>query len=106
MVSGFATDSRDAREISSARGYENLTLLNEILSGPDEIGLASALSRTIGVRSSTSKTRSNETSAVITSTRTLESAVSGPYNRASKAVMANKVPKVISLLMVRCPPTP
>jgi hypothetical protein len=36
---------------------------------------------TIGSRSSTSKTRSKLTSAVMTSTRTLDSAVSGPYSR-------------------------
>jgi hypothetical protein len=39
---------------------------------------ASGFSVIAGARSSTSKTRSKETSAPITSTRTLDSAVSGP----------------------------
>jgi hypothetical protein len=46
----------------------------------------------IGFRSSTSKTRSNETSAVITSTRTFASAVSGVYSRVSSSASATTVP--------------
>ena len=42
----------------------------------------------------------------MTSTLTFERAVSGPYNLASNAVMANKVPTVIDSLIARCPPTP
>ena len=67
---------------------------------------ASLSSLTIGSRSKTSKTRSKETSALITSTLTLERAVSGPYNLANNAVIANKVPTVIDSLIARCPPTP
>ena len=55
-------------------------------------GTASGFSATSGGRSSTSKTRSKLTSAVITSTRTLDSAVSGPYSRPSSAVSATSVP--------------
>ena len=43
--------------------------------------LASGFSATVGSRSSTSSTRSKLTSAVITSTWTLDIAVSGPYRR-------------------------
>ena len=53
---------------------------------------ASGFSSIIGGRSSTSKTRSKLTSAVITSTCTLDSAVSGPYSRPSSAVSATSVP--------------
>ena len=56
--------------------------------------LAFGESTTMGFRSKTSKTLSNETSAVITSTLTFDKAVSGPYSRASKAVMAKSVPTV------------
>jgi hypothetical protein len=42
--------------------------------------------------SSTSKTRSNETSALITSTRTFDSAVSGPYSRDSSRASVTTVP--------------
>ena len=45
--------------------------------GPSGSGRASGRSVIIGFRSSTSKTRSNDTSAVITSTRALASAVIG-----------------------------
>ena len=48
-----------------------------------------------GARSSTSKTRSNETSALITSTRTLDSAVSGPYSRVSSSASVTTVPAVM-----------
>ena len=67
-----------------------------------------ALSRllTIGSKSKTSKTRSKETSDVITSIRTFERAVNGPYKRASKAVIASNVPTVTPPLIARCPPIP
>ena len=55
---------------------------------------APALFVTIGCRSRTSKTLSNETRAVITSIRTFDNAVNGPYKRANKAVMASNVPTV------------
>ena len=40
------------------------------------------------------------------STRTLESAVKGPYSRANKAVKANKVPRVKTPETTRLPPKP
>ena len=77
-VSALATDSSDASEISSAFGYENVTLLNSMLKSFLVSGCAFGRLMIIGCRSRTSKTRSNETSAVITSIRTLDNAVSGP----------------------------
>ena len=76
--SGLAAASNEAREISSALGYAKKTFSNAIAGIALEILLGFALSLTIGSRSKTSKTRSNETKADITSTRIFESAVSGP----------------------------
>src|SRR5471030_1334466 len=73
-----ATDSREASDTSLAVGYLNDTLRNSTAAEPRASTSASGLSSTIGGRSSTSKTRSKLTSAVITSTCTLDSAVSGP----------------------------
>src|SRR3954453_20724539 len=53
---------------------------------------ASGASRIIGSRSSTSKTRSKLTIALMMSTRTLESAVSGPYRRESSRARAATSP--------------
>ena len=55
---------------------------------------ASGLSWIIEGRSSTSKTRSKLTSAVITSMRTLESPCSGPSSRSSRVASASSVPTV------------
>ncbi len=57
-------------------------------------------------RSSTSKTRSKLTSAVITSIRTLESPWSGPSSRSSRVASASMVPTVRVLLIASWPPTP
>ncbi len=81
VVSRTATDSREARETSSAVGYRKSTWSNSMVAGPGGTGRASGASVIIGGRSSTSKTRSNETSAVMTSIWTLDSAVNGPYRR-------------------------
>ena len=77
-VSALATDSSEAKEISSAFGYENPTFLNSIFPFEDFSAIAPLLSLTIGSRSRTSKTRSKETSDVITSIRTFDNAVKGP----------------------------
>ena len=53
---------------------------------------ASGLSAISGSRSSTSKTRSKLTSALITSTRALASAVSGAYSRVSSRARATTAP--------------
>ena len=53
---------------------------------------ASGASSIIGSRSSTSKTRSKLTSALITSTRAFDSAVSGPYSRVSSSASVTTVP--------------
>ena len=42
----------------------------------------------------------------MTSMRTLESAVSGPYRRANNAVIARRVPTVIEPSIARWPPIP
>ena len=83
-----------------------LTDLNSMEGIALEIFTGVTGSLTIGCRSNTSKTRSNDTSADMMSTRTLDSAVSGPYSRARRAVIASKVPIVISFLIARCPPIP
>ena len=69
-------------------------LVEDLWRGPttdDERTVVAGPMRTMprgcGGRSSTSKTRSNETSAVMTSTRTVDSAVRGVYSRASSAVV-------------------
>ena len=75
--SSTATDSSDASDTSSARIAEvDVGELDR--RRPAGTSTAPGFSAIIGGRSSTSKTRSNDTSAVITSTCTLESAVSGP----------------------------
>ena len=56
---------------------------------------------TIGSRSNTSNTRSKETSEVITSIRTFDKAVNGPYKRANKAVIASNVPTVTPPLIAK-----
>ena len=98
--------SSEARETSSAEGYENDTSSTSTRTGPAGTGRASGASATSGFRSSTSKTRSKDTSAVRMSTRTLEIAVSGPYSRASSAVRASRVPTVRVSLTAITPPTP
>ena len=77
-VSGFATDSSEESEISSAFGYAKETFLNSTAKSLPTNSLAFGRSCTMGAKSKTSKIRSNETKAVITSMRTFESAVSGP----------------------------
>ncbi len=67
---------------------------------------ASGLSSIIEGRSSTSKTRSKLTSAVITSTRTFERPCSGPSRRSSRVASASRVPTVRVPEMTRAPPTP
>ena len=42
----------------------------------------------------------------MTSTRTVARAANGPYRRASKVVIAIKLPTVIEPLIARCPPIP
>jgi hypothetical protein len=76
--SSVATSSSDASDTSAALGYRNRTSRNSIRPVPGGTGVALAGSAIDGCRSSTSKTRSNDTSALITSTRTFDSAVSGP----------------------------
>ena len=53
---------------------------------------APGFSAMAGGRSSTSKTRSNETSALITLTRAFDSAVIGPYSRVSSSASDTTVP--------------
>ncbi len=55
---------------------------------------ASGFSSISDGRSSTSKTRSKLTRAVITSIRTLESPCSGPISRSSRVESASTVPTV------------
>ena len=71
-----ATDSRQASETSSARRVAERDVV-ELDAARRRAGrpTASGFSWIIGGRSSTSKTRSKLTSAVITSIRTLESAL-------------------------------
>src|SRR6266550_3761583 len=83
--SSTATSSSEASDTSAAVGYENRTSSNSMEREPARSATASGPSAISGGRSSTSKTRSNETSALITSTRTLDSAVSGPYSRDSSS---------------------
>ena len=54
-----------------------------------------------GSRSSTSKTRSNDTSAVITSTRAFASAVIGVYSRVSSRASVTMVPGAITPVTAR-----
>ncbi len=104
--SSRATDSRDARETSAAVGYVKLTESNSTPRAPDGNPRGSAGSRTNGSRSRTSNTRSKDTSAVMTSTRTLLRAVSGPYSCASRATRASRVPKVMAPWITKFPPRP
>src|SRR4029453_15856981 len=76
--SSTATSSSEASDTSAAVGYEKCTSSKSIERVPGARATAPGLSATIGAMSSTSKTRSKETSALITSTRTFDSAVSGP----------------------------
>ena len=55
--------------------------------------------------SSTSNTRSNETNALMMSTRAFVSAVSGPYTRVTYVASATIVPSVIAPEITRWPPT-
>ncbi len=73
-----AVDSRERSETSSADGYEKATSSNWTSTGPSGNRTGCGACATSGCRSSTSKTRSKDTSAVMTSTRTLDRAVSGP----------------------------
>ena len=59
-----------------------------------------------GLRSSTSKTRSKDTSALITSTRTFDSAVSGPYSRDSSRASETTAPGSSEPFSARVPPRP
>ena len=106
IISGFAAISREAKDISSAFGYEKETFSNFNSGLLVSSAIAFFESTTIGCKSKTSNTLSKETSALITSTLTLESAVNGPYNLASNAVIASKVPTVSSSLIAKCPPIP
>ena len=90
--SSTATSSSEASDTSSAVGYEKRTSSNSIERASAGSVAAPGLSTIIGVMSSTSKTRSNETSALITSTRTFDSAVSGPYSRVSSSASVTTVP--------------
>ena len=65
---------------------------------------ASRRSWTIEGRSSTSKTRSKLTSAVITSMRTLDRPCSGPSSRSSRVARASSVPTVSVPSIARWPP--
>ena len=76
------------------------------MSAPGSRTTASGASATIGGRSSTSKTRSKDTSAVITSTCTFDSEVSGPYSRVSSDARATRVPTWIPPRMTITPPIP
>src|SRR5450755_3887213 len=77
-VSRIATDSSEASETSAAAGYRNCTWSNSMMFAPAGRSTASGASAIIGGRSSTSKTRSNDTSAVMIETLTFDRAVSGP----------------------------
>ena len=78
IVSGRDADSSEASEMSCALGYEKATSLNAMARFLRSKVVAPGLSVIIGWRSRTSKTRSKETSEVITSIRTLDNAVNGP----------------------------
>ena len=106
IISGLAAISNEASDISSAFGYEKDTFSN-FNSGLLVLRVTAFFAlTTIGCRSKTSNTRSNDTNALMTSTLTLESAVNGPYNLASSAVIASKVPTVIPPLIAKWPPIP
>ena len=73
-----ATASSEASDTSFAVGYAKSTWRSSTVLGPPGTSTASGASWIIGSRSSTSKTRSNDTSAVAMSTLTFDSEVSGP----------------------------
>ena len=73
---------------------------------PPGSGVAPGFSATIDFRSSTSKTRSKDTSAVITSTLTLDSDVSGPYSCVNNAASATTVPTSSRPCTACTPPHP
>ena len=75
--SSTATSSSEASDTWSARGVGEPDVAQAHADRPVGQARASGRSVIIGGRSSTSKTRSNDTSAVITSTRALASAVIG-----------------------------
>src|SRR5918993_4729510 len=104
--SSTATSSSEASDTSAAVGYEKCTSANSIDRAPGASVAAPGLSATIGRMSSTSKTRSKDTSALITSTRTLDSAVSGPYNRVSSSASATTSPARSVPLTANQPPSP
>src|SRR6185295_15885267 len=105
--SSAATSSRDASETLSAAGYPNRTSSNSTdTPPPDGTVTAPGFSLIIGGRSSTSKTRSNDTNAVMTSTRTLANAVNGEYSRVSSNASATTVPGAISPVIASQPPSP
>src|SRR6266550_133206 len=104
--SSTATSSSEASDTSAAVGYENRTSWNSIERAPVGNVAASGASAISGGRSSTSKTRSNETSALITSTRTLDSAVSGPYSRDSSSASVTTVPASSRPVSANQPPSP
>ncbi len=76
-LSSCATSSSDASDTLSAEGYAKVTSSNSTDTGPAGRSTASGFSAISGLRSSTSKTRSKLTTALMTSTRALASAVSG-----------------------------
>ena len=74
--------------------------------GPEGMATGCSASRTSGRRSRTSKIRSKLTSAVMMSTRTFDSDVSGPYIRVRSTDIATRVPVVSWPAMVMSPPSP
>ena len=104
--------SSEARATSFAAGYRKQTLSNSMSGAapslPHVRGSATAPGRsaTSGFRSSTSKTRSKLTSAVITCTCTLVSWPIGAYTRISRVLSATRVPSWKAPRITRLPPTP
>ena len=76
-ASSTATDSSEASETSPALGYVKSTSSNAMEALPRGTSTASGSSSIMGSMSSTSKMRSKETRAVMTSRLTFESWVSG-----------------------------
>ena len=104
--SSTATSSSDASDTSDALGYRKTTSRNSTVAARAGTGRASGRSSMPGDRSSTSKTRSKETSALITSIRTLDSDVSGPYSRVSSSASVTTVPAEICPVTASQPPSP
>ena len=75
------SDSSEAMDTSDAAGYRNQMSSRSICPRGLAMSAASGASTIAFGVSSTSNTRSNDTNALMMSTRALVSAVSGPYTR-------------------------